>query len=103
MPQFTNLIQDQTVWEGEDVVLRCQVDPDDSPVIWQLNNMPVTQGDKYTMSNQGAIRTLTIHKAQKADCGSIVAIAGSVQSEAQLTVKGSFVKTIMYLLIFLSK
>lgn len=85
---FTDHLKDQTIWEEEDAVFRCRVEPEDSKVSWFVKDIPVKQGAKYTMSALGPERELAIHKAKKTDTGSVSASVGNFHSRALLTVKG---------------
>lgn len=64
----TTLTTDKTS-NTENIVLWCEIQPDDLIVRWFHNDKEVTDGDKYTIRVDGSKRSLEIKGCEIVDCG----------------------------------
>lgn len=74
--------------EGETAILSCVTTDLTSPVTWKFNHVPLRNGDKYEMRNEGKVNLLLIHDADPQNAGIYSCDTGDVQSSARLTVTG---------------
>lgn len=79
---------DWTGLEGDDIVLKCEVSPKEAEVQWYLNKKPVAEDGQVTMESNGSERQLCIKGATVQHNGIVSALAGKLQTDGRLTVKG---------------
>lgn len=97
-PEFTRLLQDQTVGDGEQLQLSCQVKGDPEPQIsWTKNGQVITSSDVIDLKYKKGTATLTINEVFPEDEGIYVCVAtnsiGSVNTKSKLTVKRKYTKS----------
>ncbi|XP_069588875.1 striated muscle preferentially expressed protein kinase isoform X1 [Ranitomeya imitator] len=94
-PSFKVALSDQAVFEGQEIILRVQVDGEPKPMInWLKNKQQVKPGGKYHMTEEedGAF-SLNIAGSEKRDSGFYTCKAineyGTKQCEAKVEVRAS--------------
>ncbi|XP_029444171.1 obscurin isoform X11 [Rhinatrema bivittatum] len=82
-------LENVTVDEGQDAVLKCKVSREDaSDVQWYLGGVPLQSNEMNEISvEKGNIHTLTLRKVTQEDAGMVSFRVGQKTSEAQLDVK----------------
>ncbi|XP_067371935.1 obscurin isoform X3 [Channa argus] len=76
-----------TVCEGEDAVFKCVVSPEDTPLVWRLNDKPGALNERTVISSNGLCHMLCIHNCMVSDSGRVTADAEGLVSEAELRVQ----------------
>lgn len=75
--------------ELQSVVLSCDFKPPPKAVQWYKEDTPLTPSDKFRMSLEGHMAELRVLRLTPADAGIYRCQAGSAQSSAEVTVKGT--------------
>ncbi|XP_056393002.1 striated muscle preferentially expressed protein kinase isoform X2 [Hyla sarda] len=94
-PSFKVALADQMVFEGQEIVLRVQVQGEPKPMIsWLKNKQQVKPGGKYHMTEEeGGFSLLHISGSEKRDSGFYICKAineyGTKQCEAKVEVRAS--------------
>ncbi|XP_073503449.1 striated muscle preferentially expressed protein kinase isoform X2 [Phyllobates terribilis] len=94
-PSFKVALSDQAVFEGQEIILRVQVDAEPKPMIsWLKNKQQVKPGGKYHMTEEeGGAFSLHIAGSEKRDSGFYTCKAineyGTKQCEAKVEVRAS--------------
>ncbi|XP_075173221.1 striated muscle preferentially expressed protein kinase isoform X3 [Anomaloglossus baeobatrachus] len=95
-PVFKMALSDQAVFEGQEIILRVQVDGEPKPMIsWLKNKQQVKPGGKYHMAEEeGGVFSLHIAGSEKRDSGFYTCKAineyGTKQCEAKVDVRASY-------------
>lgn len=94
-PKFTQLLQDLTIVDGEQLQLSCQVEGDPEPQIsWSKNGKLITSSDIIDLKYKRGTATLIINEVFPEDEGVYVCKAtnsiGSVETKSKLTVKRKY-------------
>ncbi|XP_069838653.1 striated muscle preferentially expressed protein kinase isoform X3 [Dendropsophus ebraccatus] len=93
-PSFKVSLSDQMVFEGQEIILRVQVQGEPKPMIsWLKNKQQVKPGGKYQMAEEeGGYSSLHISGSEKRDSGFYTCKAineyGTKQCEAKVEVRG---------------
>lgn len=86
--EFVAELRNITVCEGEDAVFRCVVSPEDTKLVWRLNDKEVALNERTLISSNGLCHMLCIKNCMVSDCGRVTADAEGLVSEAELQVQG---------------
>lgn len=86
--KITKPLQDQNVFEKDEVVLSCEVSNDSAKALWYKNDKPVVVGKKTIAESIGNVRSLTLPWCEISDSGKYKVIVKYGESSANLIVKG---------------
>uniref|UniRef100_A0A3Q1JI89 Obscurin-like protein 1 n=1 Tax=Anabas testudineus TaxID=64144 RepID=A0A3Q1JI89_ANATE len=89
--EFIAELHNITVCEGEDAVFKCVVSPEDTRVVWHLNDKQVALNERAVISSNGLCHMLCLHNCMVSDSGRVTADAEGLVSEAELQVQGELV------------
>ncbi|XP_026231793.1 obscurin-like protein 1 isoform X1 [Anabas testudineus] len=85
--EFIAELHNITVCEGEDAVFKCVVSPEDTRVVWHLNDKQVALNERAVISSNGLCHMLCLHNCMVSDSGRVTADAEGLVSEAELQVQ----------------
>ncbi|XP_026152002.1 obscurin-like protein 1 isoform X9 [Mastacembelus armatus] len=85
--EFIAELHSVTVCEGEDAVFKCVVSPEDTELVWQLNDKKLALNERTVISSNGLCHMLCIHNCMVSDSGRVTADAEGLKSEAELQVQ----------------
>lgn len=91
--EFIAELRNITVREGEDAAFKCVVSPEDTQLVWRLNDKTVVQSEHTVVSSTGLCHTLCIRNCTVSDGGKVTADAEGLLSEAELQVQGQMFVT----------
>ncbi|NIG58359.1 obscurin-like [Pontoporia blainvillei] len=80
-------LEDQRAMLGEDVVLRCELSQEGTPVCWLKDGKAIRKSRKHELLIEGARATLVIHAASLKDSGEYTCETESSKSTASLRVE----------------
>uniref|UniRef100_A0A3P8S6A3 Obscurin-like protein 1 n=1 Tax=Amphiprion percula TaxID=161767 RepID=A0A3P8S6A3_AMPPE len=89
--EFIAELRNITVCEGEDAVFKCVVSPEDTKLVWRLNDKQVALNERTVISSNGLCHMLCINNCMVSDSGRVTADAEGLVSEAELQVQGELV------------
>lgn len=94
-PEFTKLLHDLTIRDGEQLVLTCQVKGDPEPQItWSKNGKSISSSDIMDLKYRNGTATLTISEIFPEDEGVFTCTATNsicaVETKCKLTVKRKY-------------
>lgn len=81
-------LEDQQAMLGEDVVLRCELSREGTPVRWLKDGKAIRKSQKYDLLTEGTRASLVIHAASLKDSGKYTCETESSKSTASLRVEG---------------
>ncbi|XP_049564272.1 obscurin isoform X2 [Orcinus orca] len=84
---ITKPLEDQRAMLGEDVVLRCELSQEGTPVRWLKNGKAIRKSRKYELLIEGTRAMLVIHAASLKDSGEYTCETESSKSTASLRVE----------------
>ncbi|XP_062979003.1 obscurin [Elgaria multicarinata webbii] len=84
---FIKSLENQEAEEGGTVTLSCEVSKRGAPVQWEKDGQPLRSGDKYKMTQVGAVVELTVCKLSAGDGGEYSCNTGDHKTTAMLLVK----------------
>ncbi|XP_051524815.1 obscurin [Myxocyprinus asiaticus] len=93
--EFTKLLQNQEVKEGESVTLTCEYSIPGVQFIWRKGAETLKSGGKYNMKQRKSCISLTIHNLKPEDSGNYTCICRDQRTMADVTVNAvpiSFIK-----------
>ncbi|XP_051964162.1 obscurin [Xyrauchen texanus] len=93
--EFTKLLQNQEVKEGESVTLACEYSIPGVQFIWRKGAETLKSGGKYNMKQRKLCISLTIHNLKPEDSGNYTCICRDQRTMADVTVNAvpiSFIK-----------
>ena len=82
-------LEDQRAVLGEDVVLRCELSREGTPVCWLKDGKAIRKSKKYELLVEGTRAMLVIHAASLKDSGEYTCETESSKSTASLRVEGN--------------
>ncbi|XP_023140938.2 obscurin-like protein 1 isoform X14 [Amphiprion ocellaris] len=85
--EFIAELRNITVCEGEDAVFKCVVSPEDTKLVWRLNDKQVALNERTVISSNGLCHMLCINNCMVSDSGRVTADAEGLVSEAELQVQ----------------
>ncbi|XP_056126541.1 immunoglobulin-like and fibronectin type III domain-containing protein 1 [Rhinichthys klamathensis goyatoka] len=87
--EFTGILKDTKVVEGQDAEFECALSDPVPQITWCANDISVEHGDKYdvTVSKDKQVHKLTVKNCSKDDKGVYTAIAGLRSSQGTLVVE----------------
>uniref|UniRef100_A0A3Q3LTW9 Obscurin-like protein 1 n=1 Tax=Mastacembelus armatus TaxID=205130 RepID=A0A3Q3LTW9_9TELE len=85
--EFIAELHSVTVCEGEDAVFKCVVSPEDTELVWQLNDKKLALNERTVISSNGLCHMLCIHNCMVSDSGRVTADTLHDRTQAQLTVE----------------
>lgn len=85
--QFIGKLRNKEATEGTMVTLRCELTKE-APVEWKKGTETLSNGDKYSLKQDGAVCELQICSLLVADAGEYLCVCGQEKTSATLTVKG---------------
>ncbi|XP_061277357.1 obscurin isoform X40 [Bos javanicus] len=80
-------LEDQQAMLGEDVVLRCELSREGTPVRWLKDGKAIRKSQKYDLLTEGTRASLVIHAATLKDSGKYTCETESSKSTASLQVE----------------
>ncbi|OWK11577.1 hypothetical protein Celaphus_00002898 [Cervus elaphus hippelaphus] len=80
-------LEDQQATLGEDVVLRCELSREGTPVHWLKDGKAIRKSQKYDLLTEGTRASLVIHAVSLKDSGKYTCETESSKSTASLQVK----------------
>uniref|UniRef100_A0A452G6J3 non-specific serine/threonine protein kinase n=1 Tax=Capra hircus TaxID=9925 RepID=A0A452G6J3_CAPHI len=80
-------LEDQQAMLGEDVVLRCELSREGTPVRWLKDGKAIRKSQKYDLLTEGTRASLVIHAASLKDSGKYTCETESSKSTASLRVE----------------
>ncbi|XP_054644774.1 obscurin isoform X2 [Dunckerocampus dactyliophorus] len=83
---FEEMPKDVTIMEGETATLSCTTSDVTAVVTWRRNHIPLRNGEKFEIHQEGKVSLLLIHAADPRDVGVYCCDTGDVQATAKLTV-----------------
>lgn len=86
---ITKPLEDQRAMLGEDVVLRCELSREGTPVRWLKDGKAIRKSRKYELLIEGTRAMLVIHAASLKDSGEYTCETESSKSTASLRVEGN--------------
>lgn len=81
-------LEDQQATLGEDVVLRCELSREGTPVHWLKDGKAIRKSQKYDLLTEGTRASLVIHAVSLKDSGKYTCETESSKSTASLRVEG---------------
>ncbi|XP_072536379.1 obscurin isoform X3 [Salminus brasiliensis] len=88
MVSFAKALKNQEATEGDSATLCCETSIPGAPVTWIKGKKVLSEGEKYSIQENGTVQTLVVHKLSMDDAGEYICELGDKQSKATLTVKG---------------
>ncbi|XP_069010925.1 obscurin isoform X10 [Embiotoca jacksoni] len=85
--EFIAELRNITVCEGEDAVFKCVVAPEDTQLVWRLNNKQAALNERAVISSNGLCHMLCINNCMVSDSSRVTADAEGLVSEAELQVQ----------------
>ena len=100
MPNFTRVLEDVDILEGEKAQFECEVYPDQTEVVWLVKGEEITDRKKYKPSKLGSTRRLVINDCKELDSGQVTAIIGDFDTSANLNVRGAVIYPFYFIILF---
>ncbi|KAK7798725.1 hypothetical protein U0070_000242 [Myodes glareolus] len=85
--KFTDGLKSEEATEGTTATLRCELSKA-APVVWKKGTKTLQDGDRYGLSQDGAVCRLQIRGLTVADAGEYSCVCAQEKTSATLTVKG---------------
>uniref|UniRef100_A0A672M0W4 Obscurin-like protein 1 n=1 Tax=Sinocyclocheilus grahami TaxID=75366 RepID=A0A672M0W4_SINGR len=85
--EFIAELHNITVMEGEDATFKCVVSPEDAKLAWFRNGQPISSNEKFIISSNGLLHSLTISNLNLDDTGTYIFSVDNIRSIARLEVK----------------
>lgn len=85
--KFTDGLKSEEATEGTTATLRCELSKA-APVVWKKGTKTLQDGDRYGLSQDGAVCRLQIRGLTVADAGEYSCVCAQEKTSATLTVRG---------------
>lgn len=87
---MTKGLENVTAVQGEDAIFTCCVTHSSATVKWTKDGKAIKKSQKYDISQEDKIKTLTIHNVSAQDAGEYSCeVIGGATTRAKLEIKGS--------------
>lgn len=86
---FTSEFNEMICIVGEKLKLKCSVYFENINVEWFKNDTKIVQNEKISIKSDGKDHFMSVQQADMMDAGQYIVIAGNVQKQITVTIKGN--------------
>ena len=99
-PEFTNTLENQTVYKTVTVIFECRLSKPNKTVQWVHNGQHIRLDDRISVTVAIYTHRLIIKGVKMEDVGTVQCVCGNVSTDCTLTVEGKLCQVFLIVCVF---